>query len=79
MSQSISEKDELLLNRLLDGDLPEDQAAQLRERIQKDPELQKVFESHVRLNSSLADRKPDQPTVDWPSFHNSIMQSIKLG
>ncbi|MHC4443839.1 MAG: anti-sigma factor family protein [Planctomycetota bacterium] len=72
-----SEKDEFLLNRLLDGDLTQQQAEQLRQRIQKEPALREAYQAYVRINSSLEQRKQDRPTVDWLRFHNAIMQSIK--
>ena len=73
----INEHDEFLLNRLVDGDLPADEAAALGDRIEREPELRAVYESLVRLNALLADRRKDTCAVNWGRFHAAVMGRIE--
>jgi anti-sigma factor RsiW len=73
----IDEHDELLLNRLVDGDLPAEEAAALRGRIEREPELRSVYESLVRLNALLAERRKDACAVNWGRFHAAVMSRIE--
>jgi hypothetical protein len=77
MNRQIDEKDEYLLNRLLDGDLDPEEAEALRERIRHEPVLLETFESLARLNKRLASRGADEPTINWPRFHDSVMRVIE--
>jgi hypothetical protein len=73
----IDEHDELLLNRLMDGDLPAEEAAALRDRIEREPELRSVYEGLVRLNALLADRRKDTCAVNWGRFYSAVMSRIE--
>jgi hypothetical protein len=72
----IDEQDELLLNRLLDGDLPADAAAELRGRIDREPALRAVWERLARIDRLLLERRADACEVDWGRFHRSVISRI---
>ena len=57
----LNENDEYLLSRLLDNDLPADQAAGLRARLQTEPELRACYDSLGRLNAALERRGAGAP------------------
>lgn len=61
----ITQHDEYLLSRLVDGDLPGDEAESLRGRMEREPDLRAAFQSLVRLDAALKARRADQPRVDW--------------
>lgn len=73
----ITEQDEFLLNRLIDGDLTEGQAAELRARMEREPELRKAFRRLERLESLLSARRADRPAVDWGAFHRQVMARVE--
>lgn len=73
----IDEHDELLLNRLVDGDLPAEEEAALGGRIEREPELRSVYDSLVRLNALLAERRKDACAVNWGRFHAAVMSRIE--
>ena len=77
MIDRISEKDEFLLSRWLDGDLSPDEETGLRERLGREPALRSALASMERLESALADRRADQPEVDWPAFHERVMDAVR--
>ena len=73
----IDEHDELLLNRLMDGDLPAEEAAALGGRLEREPELRSVYEGLVCLNALLAERRKDTCAVNWGRFHAAVMSRIE--
>ncbi|MEP0841377.1 MAG: hypothetical protein HRF43_01545 [Phycisphaerae bacterium] len=73
----ITEQDEFLLNRLIDGDLTEGQAAELRARMELEPELRTAFRRLERLGSLLSARRADRPAVDWGAFHRQVMARVE--
>jgi len=77
MAEQIAEKDELLLNALLDGELSADRQRALRERMRVEPALQEAYDTFRRLNGLLSDRGRDRPDIDWPGFHDSIVEAVK--
>jgi hypothetical protein len=72
----INEQDEMLLNRLLDGDLSADDAAALRQRIQREPALRNVWERLSRIDGLLRERRTDTCQLDWGRFHASVVNQI---
>lgn len=76
MIKRIDEHDELLLNRLLDGDLPESEAAALRARINREPSLQAAWQGLERLGGALAESGRDEPDVDFGTFHARVMRAV---
>jgi len=75
-NQPINEHDEFQLNRLLDGDLPEDEAAELRRRIEQESGLQQALHALTRINDLLAERAGDRPTVNWNQFYQQVARAI---
>jgi len=73
----LNENDEYLLSRLLDNDLPADQAAGLRARLQTEPELRACFDSLGRLNTALERCRADQPRVDVDRLHADLMRTLE--
>ncbi|HSW46976.1 MAG TPA: hypothetical protein VLM89_15545 [Phycisphaerae bacterium] len=72
----IPEHDELLLGRLLDDDLSPVEAAALRERIQREPDLQEACHALTRIHAALIERRKDTCRVDWPRFHDRVMDRV---
>ena len=72
----VSQNDEFMLSRLLDDDLPADDAARLRERLEREPALREAFSSLARVDECLVRRQDDQPWVDYAQFHAQIMSAI---
>ena len=77
MIDRIDEQDELLLNRLLDGELANDEAVLLQARLDREPGLKRVYEQLVRLETTLADRAQQTPMVAWAPFHDRIMRALQ--
>ncbi len=77
MGRRIRENDEFLLAELLDGHLPADQAADLRQRMERQPELRAAFKSLADVHALLARRQADQPRVDWRGFHKRVMDAVE--
>jgi hypothetical protein len=77
MTRPINEQDEFLLSRLLDDDLSSDEAASLRVRLEREPELQRAFVAMSRLDTLLVARRADQPQVNWASFHSQVMNRVE--
>jgi anti-sigma factor RsiW len=77
MSRPINEQDEFLLSRLLDDDLSPQEAADLRARMQREPELQEAYQALSRIDSLLVARRADQPQVDWTRFHREVMDQVE--
>jgi len=75
--QVVSEQDEFLLSRLMDDDLPADQAQALRERMAREPALGEVFAALTRVDELVARRKADQPCVDYGRFHAELMDAVR--
>lgn len=73
----INEQDEMLLNRLLDGDLPADETATLRRRIEHEPALRSVWERLNRIHGLLRDRRADTCEINWRRFHASVVNRIE--
>lgn len=74
---AVSEEDELLLNRLIDSELtPEDEALVLR-RLAHEPALRVVYESLVRVNAALVQRRADVLAVDYGQFHRQVMNQVR--
>lgn len=76
MTPRISEQDEFLLSQLVDGDMPAEQAAALRERLVAEPVLRECFEAMYRVNEALKARRADQPTINIELFHDRLMQQV---
>jgi len=77
MTQRISEHDQYLLSRLLDGDLPAEEADGLRVRLEREPELNEVFEEFQQINRALMARRADQADVDFDTFHADVMEAVE--
>jgi anti-sigma factor RsiW len=73
----ISDNDERLLNALLNGELPEEEAFVLRRRLQAEPELAAAYEALDRLNGLLKRRGGDQPEVDFAGFRADVMAQVR--
>ncbi|MCP4636749.1 MAG: hypothetical protein GY848_09795, partial [Methyloversatilis sp.] len=73
----IDERDEFLLSRLVDGDLPDGEAEALRRRMERDPELREAFESLARVDELLRARQTDRPAVDQRRFHADVMRAVE--
>lgn len=76
-NRPITEQDEFLLSRLVDDDLPAEQAEALRARIEREPELSRVFRRLQRLDAALSARRHDQPVIDWDHFHRQVMDRVE--
>ena len=76
MKIRISEHDEFLLNRLLDGDLDAGQEAALRRRLQGEPDLKAAFDGLVRLDAALKACRVRRPELDQAAFHERLMQAV---
>jgi hypothetical protein len=72
----ITEHDEYLLSLLLDNDLPAEQAAALRRRLDEEPELRACFDALARVNSAVTSRREDVPGVNLDAFHANLMRTI---
>lgn len=77
MNRGISEQDEFLLSRLLDGDLSAAESEALRDRMQREPALQEAFASLTRIDALLSGQAGDQPGVDWPVYHGRVMEAVR--
>lgn len=77
MNRPLNEQDEFLLSRLLDNDLPPDEAADLRARMEREPQLRKAYEATTRIDSLLAARRADQPQINWSAFHRQVMAQVE--
>lgn len=77
MRIDVNEHDEFLLSRLLDGDLPAAEADALRERFDREPALRSAFEQVRRIDDALKARRGDRATVDFGTFHASVMDSVR--
>lgn len=77
MTRPINEHDEFLLSRLLDDDLPADEAANLRARMEREPELRRAFTAMSRIDILLGARRADQPQVNWTRFHSQVMNLVE--
>lgn len=74
---NINKHDEFLLSELLDGNLPTSEAQQLRERMSAEPHLREAYETLERVHSLVDSRRSDQPSVDWESFHQQVMDQVR--
>lgn len=77
MTRFINEQDEFLLSRLLDGDLPAEQDEALRRRMERDPELRRVYAQLAGVDKLLAGRRTDRPEVQWGAFRREIMDRVR--
>ena len=77
MGEPISDNDAFLLSELLDGNLPADQAAVLRRRLEREPALRAAFESLAHVDALLEGRQADRPVVDWPRFREEVMDAVR--
>ncbi len=77
MTRLINEQDEFLLSRLLDGDLPAEQADALRQRMEREPELRQVYAQLTGMDKLLAGRRSDRPTLSWDTFRHEIMDQVR--
>jgi anti-sigma factor RsiW len=73
----VSEQDEYLLSRLLDGELAGEARAGLVARLEVEPALRDCYESHQRVNAALAERRADVPVVDYGRFHTQVMEQVR--
>jgi len=77
MMDRIGEQDEMLLNRLLDEELPADEAALLRRRIEQEPALRSVWERLTRIEGLLRARRADACDLNWAGFRASVMNRVE--
>lgn len=77
MSTRITEQDEFLLSRLLDDDLPADEAKALRARLEREPELRVAYEAFRKIDRALASRRADRPDINFDDFHAEVMQAVE--
>lgn len=77
MYRPINEQDEFLLSRLLDNDLPAEEATALRARLERETELRGVYAAMTRIDALLTARRADQPNVDWSRFHREVMDQVE--
>jgi len=70
------EHDEFLLNRFLDGDLPDDEVAALNDRLAREPGLRATLDALTRIDALLADRRSQEPGVDWSRFRADVMDQV---
>ncbi len=73
----IGEQDEMLLNRLLDEELPADAAALLRRRIEQEPPLRSAWERLNRIEGLLRARRADTCEINWSKFRASVMSRVE--
>lgn len=73
----ISEQDEFLLSQLLDGGLPEVEAAAVRARILREPELRAALADLERLNGVLVGQRSRQAAVDFAALRRDIMDEVE--
>jgi len=76
MRDHVSERDEFLLSQLLDGDLPEAEAAALRVRLENESALCSAYAVLCRVDALVRARAADQPSVDYERFHEIVMQRL---
>ncbi len=72
--ERIDEHNEFLLSQLIDGDLPADQAAALRERLTREPALQEAYEALTQVDRLLVGQTRTLPQVDWRRFQARVME-----
>lgn len=77
MPLRIDERDELLLNRLLDGELTEQEAAALRARMEVEPALQAAHAQNLRIHGLLTARAADQAAPRWDAFYAQVMSQVE--
>jgi anti-sigma factor RsiW len=68
---------EFQLSQLLDGELPEEQAAALRRRIAADPALAEQFRRYQALEEGLGRLGSEMPAVDWDLQRESIRSVLE--
>ncbi len=73
----ISEHDEFLLSELLDGNLPDEQSVALRERMTREPELARAYESLARVDQLLAARRGVRPAFDFHRLQEAVMSDVR--
>lgn len=78
MHDHVNEHDEFLLSQLLDGDLPETQAALLRARLETEPALRRAFEVLSRVDRLVRSHRHELPEVAYTRFHNVFMQRLAV-
>jgi len=76
MTDRLAEQDEFLLSQLLDGDLPPEESAALRDRLAREPALRGAYDALVRVDAALLDQRDELPAVDWDSFHGRVMDAV---
>lgn len=76
MREVISEQDEFLLSRLLDGDLDAEEADALRRRLLQEPDLRRAYDAMSRLEDLLRGRQSMTGSVDFADFHRSVMARV---
>lgn len=72
----ITRQDEFLLSRLLDGDLPADQADALRERIEREPALGRAWQAMRRIHDLLVERRRDTGDFDLRRLHADVVDRL---
>jgi hypothetical protein len=77
MDRHVNEQDEFLLSRLLDGDLPAEEASALRKRMDDEPALRAAFDGLGRLDAMLQARRADAPRIDFSRFHQQVMAAVE--
>jgi anti-sigma factor RsiW len=77
MDRLAAERDEVLLGRLLDGELGGEEVARLRRRLEAEPALQACYRRLSRLHGALVERRADRPAVDYERFHRRVMKRIR--
>lgn len=72
----VSEADEFLLNRFIDGDLIAEEESALGERLAREPVLQARLESFKSLDAALLGRRTALPAINYNRFHKQVMADI---
>ena len=77
MEPHMDEQDEFRLSRLLDGDLPDNEAVELHARMASEPALRERFNALARINRLLERRRADHPAVDYEQFRDHVMSAVR--
>lgn len=73
----LSEQDEFLLSRLIDGDLSPEEITALQARLAREPALRETLDQLQRLNGALLTQRAAQPRVNLALLHADIMREVE--
>lgn len=77
LSRGVSDEDEYLLSRMLDGDLAGEEESTVLRRLAAEPALRACHESLSQVNEALVARRADAPSVDYEAFHEELMEKVE--